>query len=431
MTSPPTITRRPTERRGTSYVAVLGLATLVAAMAIGGSLVTASNRAATSLRHDEQTARAAGMASLAWGTQVIASNASWRNAYTHGKYLDPVSLQHATMTYGLMDEDDGSFVDNVFDSVRITGVGRSGLAARAYSVALEPAGSTLEALGLPLYTDENLTVSGTVYATGGSMACGKLLTVNLLATLDGSAECAATLNLLGTVTGGYKTGVQPRLMPHRHVSSAYQSIATPIAFGLIPSGTISGRLLTPTSNPFGLPSSRGVYSISVPIGSTLTITNARLEATLVISLAAGARLVVSGTTLWEPPPGNYPALIVSGVATSTVTLQGSLSPLSESATGVNFNPLSSPHASSSDTDTTDTYPSMIRGVVHIQGAGVSVSFTNDVHIRGACIVESSVSASNGANLVADPMLFTNPPWGYFTPDTMRRVPSTWRREPVP
>lgn len=418
-------------RRGSSYVAVLGLSMLVVAIALGGALATRSDRAASTLRDNEGEARAAGYASVEWAAQVLAADSSWRAKTTSGTYTDPVAFDNATLSYSAVDEVDGVISGNPLQPFRLYGLGRTGSAARVFSVGVEPTGPTLDVLGLPLYTERNLTVGGTVYGVGGPLVCGNLLTVSLLATLDGSAECLATLNLLGTVTGGYKTGIAPRTLPSQYIHDSYSAMGTTIAFGMIPSGNMTARLVTATNNPFGVANERGVYIITVPASSTLTITNCRTECTFVINLGAASRLVLSGANLCEPPAGGSPTFIIRGTASSAVTINGSLTPLSETTAATNFNPTTSPHGQSSDTDTADTYPAMVRGVVHIMGTGVSVTVTNDALIRGCLITEGSVSASGAATFIADPHLATSPPWGYFDPTMLSRVPGTWRRDAAP
>ncbi|CAG0996302.1 hypothetical protein PHYC_02584 [Phycisphaerales bacterium] len=417
-------------RRGTAYVAVLGLSLLVITIAVGASLAVRSQRSATSLRNDESEARQVGYAGIDWAWHTVASDRAWRDTYKNNVPVGPKEFGRGTMSFKLVDEADGTLSGNALQPVRMYAIGRANNAARGFSIELEPTGPALNVLDLPLYSAGTATVSGTVYASGGPLVCAGLFTVSALSSLNGDIECGSVLRL-GGVTGTVKTGVAPRVMPQNTLFDTYAAMGTTITFASIPAGNMTGKLLTSTSNPYGTPCSAGVYVITVPSGSSLTITNCRIQATLVITLNTNSRLVLSGANLWEPPTGAMPTLLAksSALLLGSVVFNGSLSPLSEATAGTNFNPASSPYGVSVDSDLLDTYPAEIRGLVHITGGSVSITFTNDVSFKGCCIVENSVTVSGGAILTADPQLSKVPPFGYIDPTGVAARAGTWRREP--
>lgn len=420
-------TRCP-RRRGTAYVAILGLAMLMIAVAIGASLAVRSQRLSTRLRNDESEARTAGYAGIDWAWYTFLADSSWRSTTPDNTYSTDYPFGRGTVAFKVVDESDGALAGNPLQPVRLYSMGRVDDAARGFSVVLKPTGPTLDALALPLYSD-TASVSGTVYASGGPLVCANLFTVNALATLNGDLECGSILKL-GVVTGTAKTGVAPRTLPHAANFDNYAARATPISFSALSAGNLTGKLLTATSNPYGVANAEGIYAISVPSASTLTITNCRIQGTLVVTLATASRLTLSGANLWEPPADGMPTLLVkSSALTATVTFNGSLTPLSEATAGTNFNPTTSPYGSSSDNDLLDTYPAKIHGLIHIMGSGVSTNFSSNVLFKGCCICEGAVALSGGASLVADPHLTVKPPDGYINPTGLAAVADSWRREP--
>jgi hypothetical protein len=420
---------RTLHRRGTAYVAVLALAMLVVAIGMGTMLVARSELREANLRNDEGEARAAAEATIDWALQQLATDPSWRNRFANNTYTPEVALGPSRVRFKLVDEGDGALSDCRLESVRLYSLARSGQAARSYSVLLEPSGPTLDVLRFPLYTGDDLTIIGFVRALGGPVVSADVLTVSTGATLDGSAECRLALSLLGTVMGTVKTGVPARTLPQQTTFEQYLSEAVAIDYSSLPAGgKIFGRILSPTSNPFGFPNPRGVYSVTVPAGGRLSISESRLECTLVVRLGTGSQLVLSGTYHWEAPSLDKPALIVKGEVTSVVSLGGSLSPLDEGTKSQNFNPAASPYAGVSDADTNDCYATSVRGLIHIIGCGATL--TDYFSLRGCAVVEGSVTLSNGARLQADPILYASPARWYFDPALLSLKPSTWQREEV-
>ena len=131
---------------------------------------------------------------------------------------------------------------------------------------------------------------------------------------------------------------------------------TSITYASLPkqqAANIEKVVLSPNNNPYGsgLTSPTGIYVINC-LGGNLRIRNARIVGTLVI-LNPGVFSVLESVN-WEPAVANYPSLLVSGTAELAFTN----TPLSESSLRVDFN---------QDTDKTDTYPSLIKGLIYASG----------------------------------------------------------------
>lgn len=418
--------RRPSERRGSAYIAVLGISLLVSTIGLGAMLAIRSQRRAADLRNDEGEARGAGQAAMEAAARSLALDASWRTTYTNNTYSSARAFGRGTLSFKLVDEVDGNLSDDPMEPVRLYSAGRTGGAARVESVVLAPTGPALDVLQTAAYSAGGLNLSGTAYSSLGPVGCGGVANVALLAAFSGNIECGSLVNL-GTVNGTVTTGAAARSMPSASLYGTYSTMATAIPYSSLLSGTLSKKLLSAASNPYGTANASGVYFIDVPALSTLTITQSRLAATLVVNLGLSATLTITGPVAWDAPE-KMPALIVRGAGLGTVNINGSVSPLSEATASANFNPPSTPYFGNSNATTTETYPPEVRGLIHIIGGTVSTNIGSNAIIRGCCVAEGSIAISGGATLFAEPALFASPPSGYITPTGLAVQASTWRRE---
>jgi hypothetical protein len=186
---------------------------------------------------------------------------------------------------------------------------------------------------------------------------------------------------------------------------------------------IENVLLTNVTNPYGtkVASSTGLYSINAP-GEKILFRNCRIGATLVISSATG--VFFESGLYWEPTGRNYPALITN----ASIDDETDKSTLSESTTGVNFNPSTNPFAGVFDNDASDSYTTSIKGPIvstdDIVLDGKS-SFTGPI----ICGKKLDVTASN-ITIQFPSDIISNPPPGFFaSPPPMRLINSSLETAP--
>src|SRR5205085_1993061 len=84
--------------------------------------------------------------------------------------------------------------------------------------------------------------------------------------------------------------------------------------------------------------------------------------------------------LMEPAVANYPVLLVKG----SIIFQYDTTLLRENAYGGNFNPPGTPYNGVSNNNQTDTYPSILNGLVYVSG-DLNVK-SADLAIAGPLIV---------------------------------------------
>jgi hypothetical protein len=154
-------------------------------------------------------------------------------------------------------------------------------------------------------------------------------------------------------------------------------------------------------------------------GKRLTISNARVHATLVlINNTLGVRL--TSNVIIDPSTPGYPAVITDGDL--TITISGS--DLSEAAQNVNFNPVGAAFEGSADSDTTDVYACEIRGMIYAAG---NVTMSGAFSQTGPLIVGGTLTA-NSHTLIHRGVTPAVPPPGFTTGGSLVVDRSTWKRE---
>jgi hypothetical protein len=407
-------TRCPSERRearsGFLYVAVLLTTTLVAIIGLAAASVAHLEMRIVSQSADLLEAQTLARSAVEEALLRIDRDPDWRTTYAHGVEAPQPgeAVGTGTIAFKLLDSD-GNLADDESDSVEVIGIGRVGNIVAAESVRLYPTGRALTCLGASFCCDGDITLedgasiktsqrvvsNGTINASGSSSS------------IVGNAEAAGSV--LGTVTGEITVGATPRQMPSGDAFEYYRDNGTWINVNSISSGTIENVVLGPSSNPFGTQTNaEGIYVIDCG-GQNVVIRNCRILGTLVL-LNPGSNSYVGNSVRWDALVPNYPALLVDG---SLDILHGK-SNLSESG-----------HGGSEDSDTSDTYPSGIRGLVFINGQfGNAQSGGNP--IDGVLIAQTSRIQSD-CELTCRSTFADYPPPGFTSGNPMRVSPGSWKR----
>jgi hypothetical protein len=199
------------------------------------------------------------------------------------------------------------------------------------------------------------------------------------------------------------------------------------------------RVIGPSANPFGTTNPQGLYWIDCG-GQRLTIERSRILGTLLLINPGPGSGISDGPINWTPAVAGYPALLVdaSDPATSQFSIAATHRVLSEVEQQINFNPAGAPHeqfgsdAAPPTVPLDDIYPSVIRGLVVIEG---DFAYQNRPFVRGQLLVGGDI-----ANLIApigeldveyqaDSLL--NPPPGFLAPHTHSRRPGSVAKAVLP
>jgi hypothetical protein len=265
--------------------------------------------------------------------------------------------------------------------------------------------------------------TGTISNTGVviySNASIPSFTARVQANIESTGTIGSTPNLTGTKTAGAAT----RKLPGSDVFDYYIANGTALPLSALPfkSGTkaLTAGVLTSACNTIGGGvDSNGIYVIDCA-GQPFTIADVRIHATVVLLNCGG--LLMKNSIVWSPAISNLPCLMVQG----NVSIKPDTGNLSESAQVpvVNFNPPGAPYpwpTGTSNTGTTDSFTSSMRGLVYVTG---NFTFLDDTSM-GVLICGGTVSCDKYAiSFNYSPIYRENPPPGFYDVD-MTPSSTTW------
>ncbi len=423
-------------RRGSVYVLVLGVAAMITVVGLSAIALSRTQMKSTLVESEWSRAGVLAQAGVEAAVTTMNTSTTWRADYAAGGEAAIGTLGSsgpggpAAATFKIIDPTDGSLVKFDRDPVRVYGYGRVGDATRVYSLDCQyRPPPVLDVLNYAVYAGNSITCSNPMSVSGAPLGTPSFRNAGTLV----ANIRVGTLNNSGTIIGEVRTGVAAATSLSDAGRSAIISKAVTINYGSLPSGgEIRDTLLSATYNPYGPVSSQGVYRIAVPVGSRLTIRNCRIAATLIIDLNLLSTLEVRDAVNWNRPSGDLPTLVLTTAATSSVSISGTTADLSEATVGMNLNPTGSPYEGVEDSDTTDTYPSQIRGVIHIAGGLSSVPIGPTLSIVGTLICESSLTFDTGVDIRYDPQVLQAPPTAYQTGAAgMDPIAGTWKWQVLP
>jgi len=283
---------------------------------------------------------------------------------------------------------------------------------------------TLEASTVPLKCLEVAVISGGNGTFGGNVSCNQTIATNASflassgATVDSDVEAVGSIGG-SNIYGSRTTGVDARKMPDATAFDYYVTNGTPIKYSSLGGGgALRDCVLSPGENPFGSSTNpQGIYVIDCR-GNTLTIRNCRIVGTLVV-LNAGAGSLMKDSVNLAPAVTGYPCFMVRG----DFDIEIDNAPLSEGGV-YNFNPPSTPYGGTSNATMTDSYPSVLQGLVYISG---NLTSRNELTVRGALVVGGTCQADETVAVTWQRASMKSPPPGFFEPPQMKVVPHTWKQ----
>lgn len=407
--------------RGSAYLAVLGGSLLVAVIGIGAIGAAQSRRAAVELEVSAWKARLNAQSGMDLALKEIAGNSAWRKGT--GTLVNASKTGDGAVTVVATDPTDGDLADSADEPVVLTSTGTNGAARHVLRVTLGVVFPPLSCLDAVLASGGLQEHTGTIINSDQTIASN--VSVNaVLATVGGRVEAATTV--LGLTYTGTIAGLQPvRQFPTASsVIDTYTALATAISFASVPTvggkKTISGALISPNSTiGGGGKSAAGVYVLDCG-GQDLIIKDSRILGTLVLK-NAGSGTTISGVVNWAPATAGYPLVVIDGSATVSFD---SAATLSEATLGVNFNPAGAPYGGVTDSDTADTYPSEMRGLVYVSG---TLTASGAPKVVGAVVVGGAVYSSGSLTLQYDSTIYSSPPPGFTGASRLKVAAGSWQQ----
>lgn len=413
--------RPPTDRRGSLYIAVLAVATIVSIIGFTSLHVARIHVKGAVVDNDRYHARLLALSAIEHAITEFNTNANWTADYAPGvEYPStPPTVNGGTFAWKLVD------LGN--QQRQLLGIGRAGEAQCVFQVDLGVPSGWLE-YGILCGGDITVGAVGKacdLTVTGAPICSNSTFTNNEgITTADVEAQV-----INGTVTGTATAPAAKRVLPPPDsVFEYYRTIGTPLGAVGTPPGAVAiqRQLITPYHNPFGTTNPDGIYIIDA-LGEKVTVRESRIVGTLVVLNASS--VVISDQVNWEPAHPNFPALLVEGEIQCLLVD----SDLDEVLEGVNFNPLQAPYKGTTDSMIDDSYISAIGGLIyctgdlHIDGNNnlYEARFNGGFIVNGSCFIEKQVYVSIDYNSAP----FDNPPPGFCSIPANQILRGTWRQVP--
>ena len=399
-------------RRGSSYIMIIGVSMILMVIGLSVATVARINTRNISADNDWAEAQTLAFSGAEHALTTLQATADWRTKFAGGETA--VNMGRGTFRWSVVDEIDGSLDDDSGDPFTI--IARGTVNGAAYAVGLNCAveGAGMAALKTCAHSGGKMDVDGehVLTVTGAPVSTNRKLTVDKKAVLNGDVE-AEWVSDKGKITGTVTAPADAKALPDENVFEMYRKMATEIH----PGRKIEKTVLAPGLNPWGKPNPQGVYYIDYGHDKA-EIKNARIHGTLVVRCKT---LKIKDNVLMHSYRSDYPVLIVDGDLELSLK---SDSDLDEKKVKVNLNPPGAPYDGLSDTDGNDTYPSEIRGLVHVMD---DLKMKGTTRVRGVIICNDKAKFEDGNNeIIHDPKLYDHPPLGY-TSDNSKIVPQGWKR----
>lgn len=401
-------------RRGSLYIAILAVATIVSIIGISAIHVARLHLTGTMADSDRYNARLLAMSAIEHALAEFNTNPDWETDYVPGTEYPPTPPS----------VNGGSFVWKLIDlgnqQRHVEGIGRVGDASCVLRVSLGTAGDWLEC-GLLCGSDVTVGESGKAsnFTVEGAPVCSNSIFTNNMGITTADVE-AQEIN--GTINGSQTAPAAKRtLPPPDDVFAYYVANGTPLG-----TNQIQRQLISPYQNPYGSTNPDGIYVIDAN-GGSVSIRECRIVGTLVVLNATDVE--ISEQVNWEPAWPNFPALMVQGDINCRL-IDGALE---ESSEQVNFNPPQTPFQSVTDSTLDDSYPSAIAGIVYCTGNlsvdgnnnGYEAVFDGLIIVNGSCVIEREANVV----IVYNAAHFDAPPPGFASGLSNQIQSGSWRQVP--
>jgi hypothetical protein len=412
-------------RRGTLYLQVVVVTAIVSMMALCAMHLVRLERRHAESRQDVEEAKLLARSAVELATNWINTNANWRTTIINDTETPQGVLGNGTFAWSLYDED-GNLADSDADSVLLKGIGRVGDTMQIESVLLNPTGVGLDCLGASLCIGDHADFAG-VTVTGNQFISSNNTMWASSANINIPAKAVYSISG-GTYNAGTQTGITARQMPDASsVFDYYLANGTFIDYSSLDSAPGSDRqinrtVLSPATNPFGSGQTNpsGIYVIDCG-GNGFRCQFSRIVGTLVL-LNVGPDSRFLNSVFLEPAIANFPSLLVQGDFRMDID---SSTPLDESL-GRNFNPLGTPYQGQEDTDQTDTYPCMVKGLVYVSGNMQSNTNGSQAY-DGVLVIGNYFNCQDPIDLQYQSTYLNNPPPGFSAGTLMQISPGSWQR----
>lgn len=409
------MTRITLRRRGSVYIVVLGVITLLSVLGVGALMLAQTARRSAAVVSSMESVSRAAQSGLESAVARLGSDPDWRATLIAGDgEIATMPLPGAKARIVAENPSGGPVDPHPWAPIRLRSTAADDRARRIVSVELAPDITPIACTAHALYVAGSVNSSGTCITDGHAYVLGDFSVkgvfdaamTSVFGSLDDTSGCVKQ-----PVVADAKIGP-----PDSFLLQHLLTLSPPIPITKLSNRRITGALIDPRRSTFGQTDSSGVLIIDCE-GQDVEIGNCRIVGTLIFLNTAEVRL--TGAIHWEPADPLLPAMVAFG----PVRIQTVSTDLRESTIGVNLNPAGSAYRGSEDTDTTDAYASVISGLVYAEG---DVEVDNTATFEGTLLIGGGINISGSLRIRAplDPVLIE----GFAEQRGWVAVPGSWLRE---
>lgn len=409
--------RRRASRPGTVYLLVLVTVGIVTVLIMASLYAATVRRASVETAVNASLARAQAESGIELGLHLAQNSMTWRQNVSAAAVRAPLIMGAGSFGVYAGDPADADLDNNLTDPVTLQAFGWGVNTRQIVKVTLDPDWTPMSCLTMALCAGGSIGLN-----TGSTLRCISSIGSNELVVAN-SATVNPNVYAVGTMTGSTYNGSRTTITTAFEMPSDPASHYTPFGTS-IPVASISGRridkqVMSPARNPYGSTNAQGIYIIECG-GNDLRIRDSRIVGTLVVLDSSG--VIIEGSVFMEPAVAGYPVLITN----NDLTFSGVATDLTETSAGVNFNPASTPYKGQSDSDTSDSYPSILAGLVYV-GDDLIVTASCSAAIDGAIIVNDDVGVDTSGNLTLFYRTTVNAPPGFVSGNGFVIRNGSWAR----
>lgn len=383
---------RGPHRRGTVYLVVLSTVTLVIILSVAAAIAARIGVESANASIDAALARRVALSGIDLALSKVDNTLPARDTINDASgVVSDTTYDGVRLVVSASDPEDGDITGRTDQDLLLTSSASVRRASQKFQVRLTPYSEPISALSKAVSVGGRITFDSVWFRGIGEIWAGENVTAS-------SSTIQLIVRSHGVVSGStYSDTTQSSadmlVMPDPDdVESALRDYATPISFSSIPSSRIDGRLISAASNPFGAVNSSGIYIVDIGPG-TLRIRDTRIIGTLLVITSGLGKVVIEESVCAEPFIEGYPCLVVIG----DVQFDGSGADLKEATENVNYNPFGSPFEGVVDSDKTDSYGSVLKGIVYVSD-DLDVN-SNGLSVLGTLIVGDDASFRGRASAI--------------------------------
>ncbi len=412
--------------RGTVYLFALGACSLVMVAGVTAVRIAGVGLSSQAVSRDAELAGREADATMHLMAELLLndpSGAVWREDSRYQLSISGLSGPARTgatanVRIEIVDPVDGELRDDPTERLQISAVAVVGDVQRTREFQIEPVVTNLTCLSYTLLYGSVVVLPGKTLHYNGSQATIGAGQVTSPRMLNSAAIRKATgVNLPPEIVADSVASSNQLFVPTTDSIVAAFRARGASEVTLSADLTLDNELVSPSRFSLGVPNAEGLYIIDAN-GFNVVIKDSRIRASLVIIDANkqdGVHLQNSVTM--EPAFAGLPTLVVSG----DLVMEQSSGDLLETTAARNLNPVGAPYMESTDADTADAYPSLIRGVVYVDGA---LTVGGKATIHGQLFVSSALNVHEELILRSDLIETHSPVPGFSMPTAMRLVPES-------